>query len=1396
MPGARMIFNARYFHIAKPGEALTKHAMNQNAAAGLVQYIATRESVVHNFTPAYELAAATDLQRAKVEEFASEKPGIKQLKEFEAYHSNPTAANATRLLARSAGVMGGIDTGEEPAAENSPATQKQKERIEEFLSAVPELKESMEYKDFLQSPTFENASEFLSNAFDNSLGAVVDPETLQTMVNYMATRPGVVKDGEHGLFSGDDVTDLEAYKKEVSEHTGNVYSTVVSLRREDADALGFDSQENWKNTVRAKLDVIAKNTGIPLSDLRWCAAMHNTGHHPHIHLMFWSKHPTTQNYLSEKGIAKIKSAFAHEIFRGEFEQIYEQQKTITHDLKEESAALLQKLNEQASEYAQNPALLHQFSELSADLSELQGKHQYKYLPKRLKEQVNQIVDTLGEIPEIKKLHELYEEQNNKMLSIYKESENIPRRKLSEAKSGDNLYFLKNLVIQTAENAPSQSLQNGIREPAAPEPTHREDTELISQLMNFSAEGKKEAALALGDIYAKGLAGAEIDPETAVTWYGIAANPYEPNALPMAAFHLSELLEDKELAGEFAFQAAEGFLQELKDSPNASLIQDLYAGKYSYTDREDYHQQQFEVLKRLLPNAAYEPPAVYQDSPENAERLFYLGKLFAEGHTFRPDYAPEMTAGIEQDTEKAKSLYQLALDLGYTPAAQELAALADNPQEAQHYQQLAAELLHEDKSSQPGDKGMPQETDLREHSSPADNSSQQDLSERTAQPEKTASTGQSGKSYASQSRTTGFDEAQQYYALGKKLAEKPGKAKEAFEAFRQAAALGNPWAQYKAAQYIYRGMTDLDRSEAHPYFAMAREGFQAEESEKQNAWRDYIVAGMYQKGLGTEKNEEQAQQYYGKALTGFLEQKEHPPWMTYIMGRMYRYGLGTPVNPEEALSHLVSAAEQGHSRAMYDAAGCYLHGEGVKADPAEAQRYYADALQAFIEEVKQSENEKEKKTPNEWTEYTIARMYANGSGTKINPEKAFEYYKLAADHGHTQAAYETGQCFAKGNGVPANAELAQQYYQKALDGFLREEKDAPNPKTEYTLAMMYQEGLGTAPNAEKAFAYMTKVAESGSGRAQYRLAEYLEKGTGTAPNPELAKAYYAKALVSLAAEDAEHPNAWTEATLAKMYEKGLGTTAHPGKAFEYYKQAADNGHTYAQYKTAEMLNEGTGTAKDPQAAQPYYTKALDGFMAQNEENPDAWLQYRIASMYEKSLGTTAHPGKAFEYYKQAADNGHTQAAYKVGEAYRNGNGVPVNDTLAQRYYKKALDGFLKQESEKPSAYTEYTLGRMYHKGLGTEKDLNKAREWYQKSAENGSDYAKQALENMDSQQQQSQNSALSGLLQSLLRTIARQMHEENVRQHAQRHGIDRKAHRRILEKKHAMGMKEDWEQTLE
>lgn len=85
MPGARLIVNARYFHIARPGEAASKYALVPEAAASLVNYIATRESVLLNFSAEYEQRPATQKQKDAIERFLESSPDIEKSREYKAY---------------------------------------------------------------------------------------------------------------------------------------------------------------------------------------------------------------------------------------------------------------------------------------------------------------------------------------------------------------------------------------------------------------------------------------------------------------------------------------------------------------------------------------------------------------------------------------------------------------------------------------------------------------------------------------------------------------------------------------------------------------------------------------------------------------------------------------------------------------------------------------------------------------------------------------------------------------------------------------------------------------------------------------------------------------------------------------------------------------------------------------------------------------------------------------------------------------------------------------------------------------------------------------------------------------------------------------------------------------
>lgn len=65
-------------------------------------------------------------------------------------------------------------------------------------------------------------------------------------IDYLANRPRVERIGTHGLFSNEvESVVLFRVAEEVANHPGVIWTNVISLRREDAERLGYDSAAQW-----------------------------------------------------------------------------------------------------------------------------------------------------------------------------------------------------------------------------------------------------------------------------------------------------------------------------------------------------------------------------------------------------------------------------------------------------------------------------------------------------------------------------------------------------------------------------------------------------------------------------------------------------------------------------------------------------------------------------------------------------------------------------------------------------------------------------------------------------------------------------------------------------------------------------------------------------------------------------------------------------------------------------------------------------------------------------------------------------------------------------------------------------------------------------------------------
>ena len=328
----------------------------------------------------------------------------------------------------------------------SPVTKQQQRLIETVLKKIPDAIQYSEYQDFLKDGTKGSANEFLNSVLKQEEEA----EKIGKLMSYMAERPGVVKLGKHGLFSQtDDPIGLDKAAEEVANHEGYIWTHIVSLHREDAERLGYNNAEAWKSLVRRNVTSIAEAHRIPLSDLQWYAAFHDTGHHPHIHLMVYSK--GHEGYLSKQSIDSLRSCFGNDIFQQEQYHLFQLQTGLREDIKEKSEQKIRDLIAQAeTESAPNEQLQFLFVKLRKQLEQHKGKKVYGYLPKEIKATVNEIVTHLSHEPAIEELYKEWNKVNREKLSLYYENKDptVPLVDNKEFRS------IKNMIIKAVMEMPS------------------------------------------------------------------------------------------------------------------------------------------------------------------------------------------------------------------------------------------------------------------------------------------------------------------------------------------------------------------------------------------------------------------------------------------------------------------------------------------------------------------------------------------------------------------------------------------------------------------------------------------------------------------------------------------------------------------------------------------------------------------------------------------------------------------------------------------------------------------------------------------------------------------------------------------------------------------------------
>ncbi len=312
---------------------------------------------------------------------------------------------------------------------------------------------------------------------------LLDENADSIYMRYIDTRPRAERHGEHGLFGAEDAVDLEKTLGELKAHEGNVWTIIYSLRREDAARLGYDNAASWRALLRSKQADFAEAMQIPPSQLRWYAAFHDEGDHQHIHMMLWSDDPK-YGFLRKDKLLHLQSVLTNMIYADELKEVYVQKDIAYKDVTEAARAAMRRIVDQL-ETVENPpeSIRQKLMELALELHTVNGKKQYGYLKKPLKDKVDGVVDELEKLPEVAAYYSVWNGLRDTLEGYYK---NRPRQHnpLSQQKE---FRAIKNAIIQEAERLRCQLEESSAQTSANPLLTDEHISSITSQFARLPSE---------------------------------------------------------------------------------------------------------------------------------------------------------------------------------------------------------------------------------------------------------------------------------------------------------------------------------------------------------------------------------------------------------------------------------------------------------------------------------------------------------------------------------------------------------------------------------------------------------------------------------------------------------------------------------------------------------------------------------------------------------------------------------------------------------------------------------------------------------------------------------------------------------------------------------------------
>jgi TPR repeat protein len=321
----------------------------------------------------------------------------------------------------------------------------------------------------------------------------------------------------------------------------------------------------------------------------------------------------------------------------------------------------------------------------------------------------------------------------------------------------------------------------------------------------------------------------------------------------------------------------------------------------------------------------------------------------------------------------------------------------------------------------------------------------------------------------------------------------------------------------------------------------------------------------------------------------------------------------------------------------------------------------------------NENHTVTESTEDW--YRLGMSYADSSGVNQNYSMAVEYWRKAAELGHSGAQRSLGFAYAHGSGVGQDYLEAARWYLKSA-----EQGDV---NAQYNLGGLYAQGLGVAQDLAEAEKWWIKAAAQGDDQAKKCLQALYSAAAGqnnSNRSSARTQGYSGAGISGQNAQDLDNPDVQFEMGNKYYFNSEKSGQKHYAEAVAWWRKAAEQGHAEAQFSL--------------------------GFYG-----------------YGQGKGTEQNFKKAAEWYRKSARQGYSKAQCRLGFAHLQGEGVSQSYQEAEQWFRKA--------AEQGDCEAQKQLGDLYCYGKGVARNLAEAAKWYRKAAEQGDQQSQQELAKLNS-----------------------------------------------------------------